>query len=75
LVNAVILLHRADADAPEADPLTGEIVARPGERSRFLSVKVAKNTGGIAPATFKLWIEPQYFRLRDIRMEPTEIAQ
>lgn len=75
LVNAVILLHRADADAPEADPTTGEIVARPGERSRFLSVKVAKNTGGIAPATFKLWIEPQFFRLRDIRMENTEIAQ
>ncbi len=75
LVNAVILLHRADADVQEADPTTGEIVTQPGERSRFLSVKVAKNTGGIAPATFKLWIEPQFFRLRDIRMEPTEIAQ
>jgi len=75
LVNAVILLHRGMAELPEADPFTGEIVTQTGERSRFLSVKVAKNTGGIAPATFKLWIEPQFFRLRDIRVESTEISQ
>lgn len=69
LVNAVILLHRGTAELPEADPATGEVVTQPGERSRLLSVKVAKNTGGPAPATFKLWIEPQFFRLKDVRIE------
>ncbi len=74
-VNAVILLHRPDASTQEIDPFTGEIVAQPGDKSRILDGKVDKNTGGNSPETFKLWLEPKYFRLRDIRMENTQLSE
>jgi replicative DNA helicase len=74
LVNVIALLDRGTADSVETDPFTGEIVARPGDRSHAVVVKIDKNTMGESDKTFKQWMDLAHFRVMDRRFEDEELS-
>ena len=73
LVNVIILLNRGTATTTETDPFTGEIVAKPGERSHAVTVKIDKNTMGEADKTFRQWMDLAHFRVVDREFEDMEL--